>query len=142
MRTIFVVVLLFLLNCKVNKSTITDDCVASKHCTVNIHIADSLYENSLPFIGVNDLNNPINGAQTDFNGNASITIERPLNDTLVIGIYLPGQKKDTLLMVTKRCIDSYSFDYYIPKWYKEYFKKYPIKTPKYNQDINYGNEIK
>ena len=133
--------LILLLNCKISEKANQQECEPTKYCIINIHIADSLYENSEPFTVIKELNNPFNGAMTDFEGNATLKMTRPMNDSLGLVIGLMGiSGGDTIYLVAKKCIEVYNYDYYLPKWYKDYSKKNPVIMKKYNPDLNYGNE--
>lgn len=141
MKVIAIITIVLLMNCKVSKGINQEDCEISKYCIVNIHIADSLYENSEPFTVIKELKNPLNGTMTDFEGNATLKMIRPINDSLAFVIGLMGSNGgDTIYIPTKNCVKEYSLDYYLPKWYREMYNTIPIKTPNYNQDINYGNK--
>jgi hypothetical protein len=125
MKVIAIITLILLMNCKISKGINQEECETSKYCTVNIHIADSLYENSEPFTVIKELNNPLNGAMTDFKGNATL---------------MGSIGGDTIYLGTKKCIDVYNYDYYSPQWYRDYSKKNPLKIIKYNPDLNYDNK--
>jgi hypothetical protein len=141
MKVIAIITLVLLMNCKISKGINQEECETSKYCTVNIHIADSLYENSEPFTVIKELNNPLNGAMTDFKGNATLKIIRPINDSIGLVIGLMGSiGGDTIYLGTKKCIDVYNYDYYSPQWYRDYSKKNPLKIIKYNPDLNYDNK--
>lgn len=110
-----------LVNCKTNQKIVQEkDCLPTKNCVVNIFVSDTnlVISEVVPFMGIADLSNAGNGADTDIYGNATINILRPANNIAQFEFrYL--SLKDTFSVHLKKCEEQTNTSYYLPKRLKD-----------------------